>query len=95
MKRIVGVDYENGEVIGLTVDGLNDKTDSDYFKRVYLASWIEDYPFLICTRCEAEIDMNNSLGAPNHNNYCPCCGATMVKKMQICVLMQKKKKDCR
>ena len=38
MKRIVGVNYQNGEVIGVNVDGLNDKTDSDYFKRVYLAS---------------------------------------------------------
>lgn len=52
MKRIVGVNYENREVIGLTVDGLDDKTDSAYFKRVYIASWVEDYPFLICTRCE-------------------------------------------
>ncbi len=81
MKRIVGVDYENGEVVGLTVDGLNDETDSVYFKKGYIASWIEDHPFLICKRCEAEIDMNNSLGAPNHTNYCPCCGATMVKKV--------------
>lgn len=86
MKRIVGVNYENGEVIGVNVDGLDDKTDSDYFKRVYLASWIEDYPFLICTRCEAEIDMNNSLGTPNHINYCPCCGATMVKRgVDMCI----------
>lgn len=81
MKRIVGVNYENGELTDVTVSGLTDKTDSAYFKKVHLASWVEDYPFLICTKCEAEIDMKNSLGAPNHTNYCPCCGATMVKKV--------------
>ena len=41
MKRIVGVNYENGEVIGLTVDGLNDETDSAYFKRVYIYSLLD------------------------------------------------------
>ena len=81
MKRIVGVNYENEELTGVTMNGLNAETDSAYFKKVYLASWVEDYPFLICTRCEAEIDMNNSLGVPNHTNYCPCCGAAMIKKV--------------
>ncbi len=86
MKRIVGVNYENEELTGVTMNGLNAETDSAYFKKVYLASWVEDYPFLICTRCEAEIDMNNSLGAPNHINYCPCCGATMVKRgVDMCI----------
>ena len=66
MKRIVGVNYENGEVSGLTVDGLNDGTGSAYFKRVHTAYWVEDDTFLICTRCEAEINKNNSLGAKNH-----------------------------
>ena len=75
MKRIVGVNYENGEVSGLTVDGLNDGTGSAYFKRVHTAYWVEDDPFLICTRCEAEINENNS-------NYCPCCGSCMVGRLE-------------
>lgn len=45
MKRIVGVNYENGEVSGLTVTGLKDGTDSAYFKRVHTAYWVEYDPF--------------------------------------------------
>ena len=77
MERNVGENYENGEVTGLTVDELNDGTESAYFKRVHTAYWVDDDPFLICTRCEAEINKNNSLGAKNHTNYCPCCGSYM------------------
>lgn len=82
MKRIVGVNYENGEVSGLTVTGLKDGTGSAYFKRVHTAYRVEDDPFLICTRCEAEINKNNSLGAKNHSNYCPCCGSCMVERLE-------------
>ena len=39
--------------------------------------WIKDGDFLICSVCEAEIDIKNSLGADNNKDYCPCCGAKM------------------
>lgn len=39
--------------------------------------WIKDGNFLACTACEAEMDIKNSLGAENHKNYCPNCGAKM------------------
>lgn len=39
--------------------------------------WIKDGNFLICLVCENEINIKNSLGADNHKNYCPSCGAKM------------------
>lgn len=39
--------------------------------------WIKDGDFLICSACEAEINIKNSLGADNHRKYCPNCGAKM------------------
>ncbi len=39
--------------------------------------WLDDGDFVICPRCEAEMDKKNSLGADNHKNYCPNCGAKM------------------
>lgn len=38
-KRITGVAYENGKVIGVTIDGLNDGTDKAYFKRELHGVW--------------------------------------------------------
>ena len=36
-------------------------------------SWIADGDFVICSQCEAEIN----LGMDNSKNYCPNCGAKM------------------
>lgn len=39
--------------------------------------WVKDGDFLICPACENEMNIKNSLGADNHKNYCPNCGAKM------------------
>lgn len=46
---------------------------------VVYGRWIRDENFLICSKCEAEINAQNSLGIENHKNYCPNCGARMDK----------------
>ena len=39
--------------------------------------WLCDADFVICSRCEAEMNQKNSLGVDNFKNYCPNCGAKM------------------
>lgn len=42
--------------------------------------WVKDGDFLICLNCDNEINIKNSLGVENSNNYCPECGAKMVER---------------
>lgn len=42
--------------------------------------WLRDGDFIICSRCESEMDRKNSLGVDNYKNYCPNCGAKIDEK---------------
>ena len=75
-KRITGITYENGKVIGVTIDGLNDGTDKAYFKRELCGSWIihidpttDLFANCKCSRCGDT--------AYDASDYCPNCGAKM------------------
>lgn len=75
-KRITGVEYENGIVSGVTIDGLNDGTDKAYFKRELHGQWEtnSDRPdLLICSVCKCGFDMWKH----DPHNYCPNCGSKM------------------
>lgn len=39
--------------------------------------WLRADDFVICSRCEAEMNQKNSLGVDNFKNFCPNCGARM------------------
>lgn len=39
--------------------------------------WLRADDFIICSRCEAEMNQKNSLGVDNFKNFCPNCGARM------------------
>lgn len=39
--------------------------------------WLRADDFVICSRCEAEMNQKNSLGVDNFKNFCPNCGAIM------------------
>lgn len=89
-KRIVGVDYENDKIAGITVDGLNDGTeDSAYFRREIQGRWIRngDAPTyespswwngtieLLYYDCsECGATISDRYGT---YLYCPYCGAKM------------------
>lgn len=39
--------------------------------------WLRADDFVICSRCEAEMNQKDSLGVDNFKNFCPNCGARM------------------
>lgn len=72
-KRIVGVAYENGRVIGVTIDRLNDGTDKAYFKRELHGHWImHDDEFGLTCECS-----NCHIETMGDGKYCCNCGAKM------------------
>lgn len=55
------------------------------------SKWIRDGDFLICMNCESEINIKNSLGIENSNNYCPNCCAKMGEEIVALIWRNKMK----
>ena len=82
-KTITGVDYEGGEVVGVTISGIidadNDQPTSAYFQRVRHGRWEKKSGLYSCSECgmTCPYDVQADVIEYWSCNYCPNCGARM------------------
>lgn len=70
-------DSHNDDIIKFTGFSISKIAKKIGLQPVVHGHWLRDGDFIICSRCESEMDRKNSLGADNYKNYCPNCGAEM------------------
>lgn len=76
MMKITGVDYENGSVVGVDVEGVDGRM---HLIPVVHGHWeMDNHSKLICSKCKIPSAMARQfIGMQYKSRYCPNCGAEM------------------
>ena len=76
-KIITGVDYEDGQCVGVMVSGITGEQAPVYFERVRHGRWIEKEKYTFGVMYDCSICGDRILDNGHSWSYCPNCGAKM------------------